>query len=54
MYLQGVVIAAELPEELLQAVDSLRSFSDRATKAAKKSDAPDLAAKHRAFAGGES
>ena len=54
MYLQGVAIAAELPEELLQAVNSLRSFSDGAAKAAKMSDAPELAAKHRAFAGGDS
>ena len=41
----------EFPQELLQAVDTLRSLSDRATKAASKADTPELAAKHRAFAG---
>ena len=44
-------MAAELPEEILQAVAALRSLSDKAGKAAKKADAPELAAKHRAFAG---
>ncbi len=48
---QGISAAVELPEELLQAVSALRSLSDKAAKAAKKADAPDLAAKHRAFAG---
>ena len=49
--MQGISAAAELPEELLQAVSALRSLSDKAAKAAKKADAPELAAKHRAFAG---
>jgi len=44
-------VAAELPQEILQAVAALRSLSDKAGKAAKKADAPELAAKHRAFAG---
>lgn len=49
--MQGISTAVELPEELLQAVGTLRSVSDKAAKAAKKADAPELAAKHRAFAG---
>ena len=48
---QGTSAAAELPDELFQAVDALRSLSDKAAKAARKADAPELAAKHRAFAG---
>ena len=48
---QGISAAVELPEELLQAVSALRSLSDKATKTAKKADAPELVAKHRAFAG---
>ena len=48
---QGISAAVELPEELLQAVSALRSLSDKAAKAAKKADAPEMAAKHRAFAG---
>ena len=48
---QGVSAAVKVPDELLQAVDTLRGLSDKAAKAARKADAPELAAKHRAFAG---
>ena len=44
-------MAAELPEEILQAVSKLRTLSMKASKAAKKADGPELAAMHRAFAG---
>ncbi len=49
--MQGFALAAELPGELLSAVATLRALAEKAGKAAKKADAPELAAKHRAFAG---
>lgn len=48
--MQGVTLAAELPEELLAAVATLRALATRATKAARKPEAsPEAAAQQRAF-----
>jgi hypothetical protein len=50
--LQGVSLAVEVPEEMLAAVESLRTLAKRAGKAAKKADAhAEAVARHRAFAG---
>ena len=51
IWLQGFALAAELPGELLSAVAALQALAEKAGKAARKADAPELAAKHRAFAG---
>lgn len=51
MVWQGVSLAAELPEELLSAVTTLRALAARADKGARKADAaPEAAAQQRAFA----
>ncbi|KAK9903496.1 hypothetical protein WJX75_007153 [Coccomyxa subellipsoidea] len=48
---KGVSLAAELPEELLSAVTTLRALAARADKGARKADAaPEAAAQQRAFA----
>lgn len=46
--LQGVSLAAELPEELLSAVGALRALAGKALKASQKAGVtPEAAAQHR-------